>query len=227
MGELISTAFAPANLFLTIFLLLILFYWLTVVLGALDMNAIDIDIDTDIDIDANVDIDADADVNHDVSHSGGSGIFLGVLRFFNLGQVPFMVIFSVLILSMWAISVYLNSPNSFINPQMSATWAVILFLPNFIVSMFVTKFVTMPLVPLFRALDSSKQALEMRGQIATLTTPATNNSIGQAKLTVNGSTVTVSVRTIDDQPIERGATVIVIEEIKEERVFIVQRMDKI
>jgi hypothetical protein len=153
--------------------------------------------------------------------------FWAFSAFFNLGQVPFMVIFSVLILSMWAISVYLNSPNSFINPQMSATWAVILFLPNFIVSMFVTKFVTMPLVPLFRALDSSKQALEMRGQIATLTTPATNNSIGQAKLTVNGSTVTVSVRTIDDQPIERGATVIVIEEIKEERVFIVQRMDKI
>lgn len=222
MGELISTAFAPANLFLTIFLLLVLFYWLTVVLGALDMNSIDIEIDTDV----HVDVDAHADVNHDIHHAGG-GVFLGVLRFFNLGQVPFMVVFSVLILSMWAISVYLNSPNSFINPEMSATWAVILFLPNFIVSMFVTKFVTMPLVPLFRALDSSKSPLEMRGQIATLTTPATNNSVGQAKLTVNGSTVTVSVRTIDDQPIERGATVIVIEEIKEERIFIVQRMDKI
>jgi hypothetical protein len=220
MGELISTAFAPANLFLTIFLLLVLFYWLTVVLGALDMNSIDIDIDADVDVD--VDVDADTDVHH-----AGGGVFLGVLRFFNLGQVPFMVVFSVLILSMWAISVYLNSPNSFINPEMSATWAVILFLPNFIVSMFVTKFVTMPLVPLFRALDSSKKPLEIRGQIATLTTPASNDSTGQAKLTVNGSTVTVSVRTIDDQPIERGATVIVIEEIKEERIFIVQRMDKI
>lgn len=220
MGQLITTAFAPVNLFLTIFLLLVLVYWITVVLGALDMNSIDVDIDTDIHVDANVDVDAHTDIHHD-----GGGLLIGILRFFNLGQVPFMVVFSVFILCMWSISVYVNSPNSFVNPSMSAGWALALLVPNALVSLFLTKFITMPLVPLFKALDSSKQALPICGQIATLTTPATQDTLGQAKLNINGSIVTLSVRTLDDKPIEKGTSVIIIEENKAERTYIVQRME--
>jgi hypothetical protein len=227
MIQLITTAFATANIFLTIFLILVLLYWVTVILGALDMNAIDIDIDTDIDVDVDADIDADthADTHIDAHH--GSGFMIGILRFFNFGQVPFMVIFSILILCMWSISVYVNSPNSFINPQMSAGWAMILLAPNFLASLFLTKFITYPLVPLFKALDSSKEALTICGQMATLTTSASDKTTGQAKVTINGSVVSLSVRTVTGEILEKGTNVIIIEENKGERVFIVQQMDKL
>jgi hypothetical protein len=228
MIQLITTAFATANIFLTIFLILVLLYWITVILGALDMNAIDIDIDTDIDVDVDVDVDVDADTHidtHVTAHHGG-GFMIGILRFFNFGQVPFMVIFSILILCMWSISVYVNSPNSFINPQMTAGWAMILLVPNFFASLFLTKFVTYPLVPLFKALDSSKQALTICGQIATLTTTASDTTTGQAKVTINGSVVSLSVRTLTGEILEKGSKVIIVEENKDERVFIVQQMDK-
>lgn len=225
MIQLITTAFATANIFLTIFLILVLLYWITVILGALDMNAIDIDIDTDIDVDVEVEVDADGHTHVDAHHGGG--FMIGILRFFNFGQVPFMVIFSILILCMWSISVYVNSPNSFINPQMSAGWAMVLLAPNFLASLFLTKFISYPLVPLFKALDSSKEALKICGQIATLTTSASDKTTGQAKVTINGSVVSLSVRTLTGEILEKGTNVIIIEENKGERVFIVQQMDKL
>ncbi len=219
MIELFYNSFATANLFLSIFLVLVLIYWLSVVLGALDMNSIDVDVDieTDLHVDKNIDIP--------VGESGG--FMLGILRFFNLGQVPFMVLFSILILSMWSISVSINKPASWFNPEMSAGWALVWLMPNFIVSLFITKFISLPLVPLFRALDSSKAPIDVRGHIATLMTQVNKDEVGQAKVEINGSVMTISVKNADEKPIERGAPVIIVEEIQSSKIFIVQRHERL
>lgn len=214
MLELLHNSFATPNLFLSIFLILVLVYWLSVIIGALDMNSIDVDVDTDVHVDKNIDIPAD-----------GASAMLGILRFFNLGQVPFMVLFSVFILSMWSISVSINKPDSWFNPEMSAGWSLVWLAPNFLVSLFITKFVTMPLVPLFRALDSSKAHIDVRGHIATLTTQANTDDIAQAKVEINGSFITISVKNIDERPIERGESVIIVEEMPGSKVYAVQRYE--
>jgi hypothetical protein len=53
------------------------------------------DSDVDADGDADADADADHDVDHDADHDGdgdGDGMWAGVLSFFGVGRVPFMVI---------------------------------------------------------------------------------------------------------------------------------------
>ena len=55
MIELISIAFSPLNIVFTVLLILIVLYWITVILGVLDVDLFDIDFDTDVDVDAEVD----------------------------------------------------------------------------------------------------------------------------------------------------------------------------
>ncbi len=50
--------------------------------------------DSDVDADADADADADHDADHDGDgdHDGGDGVWAGVLSFFGIGRVPFMVV---------------------------------------------------------------------------------------------------------------------------------------
>ena len=57
MTELIQTAFSPINLLFTILLMLVILYWLSIIIGALDIGSFDLDFDFDADVD--VDLDAD------------------------------------------------------------------------------------------------------------------------------------------------------------------------
>jgi hypothetical protein len=62
----------------------------------------DIDVDHDVDVDHEVDVDHDVDADHDVDHDldAGHGFAVGdVLRFLNVGRVPFMVVLQSVLLS--------------------------------------------------------------------------------------------------------------------------------
>ena len=52
MWEVLQAALAAVNLPYTVFLGLILLYWLTVIIGALDLDLFNIDLDADADVDA-------------------------------------------------------------------------------------------------------------------------------------------------------------------------------
>ncbi len=111
MKELFQAAFSGVNIIPTVFLLLILVYWIFVIIGAMDMDFLEVDIETDVDIDADVEVDADVDTDADIDTDAdtrgvGSVAFLNsVLTFFNLGKIPFMVWLSFLIIPMWVISI--------------------------------------------------------------------------------------------------------------------------
>jgi Protein of unknown function (DUF1449) len=172
MLELLNASFSLSNLLLTSLLGLILLYWASVIAGALDMKSIDVSMDKDIHFDKDLHIDKDiaVDINKDISigkdiHTdkeivGNSNFFVDFLRFFNFGQVPFMVVLSILVLIMWSVSVYCNNPQSFINPSQSVGLAFLLLIPNLFLSLFITKFLTAPLIPVFRKLDTTKAPLE-------------------------------------------------------------------
>ena len=88
MQELLQAAFSTPNIVFTVLLLVVMLYWVSVFMGLLDMGSFDVDIDVDMDVDVDVDIDADVDADAEVTGGG----LAGILHFFNLGQVPFMVI---------------------------------------------------------------------------------------------------------------------------------------
>ena len=98
MQELLQAALAPYNIVHTLLLTVVLFYWLGIIFGALDISAFDIDVDAGVDMDVDADVDAGADGN-------GVGWFAGALHFFNFGKLPFMLIMSFVIFFAWAISI--------------------------------------------------------------------------------------------------------------------------
>ena len=106
MQELWQAAFEPVNLFYTILLGLILLYWLSVLVGALDLSALDFDLDVDADMDMDVDVDADIDADAEMESS--LGWMAGALHFFNFGKLPFMILMTFVILPAWVLSIGLN-----------------------------------------------------------------------------------------------------------------------
>ena len=138
MQELLHAATSPVNIIFTSLLVVVLIYWLSVIVGALHIDSFDFDFDHDVDVD--LEIDHDIDVDHDVDVDGGHevGWFAGALHFFNFGRVPFMVIMTFLVLSMWSISIL---GNYYIGGN-SWSFAAILFFPNLAISLLITKIIT-------------------------------------------------------------------------------------
>ncbi|CAA6824704.1 MAG: Unknown protein [uncultured Aureispira sp.] len=242
MGELITAAFSTSNLFLTFLLGLVSLYWLSVIVGAIGMDSldfdldvdadididVDLDVDVDVDMDMDVDVDADVDMDTDVASIGtasGGSAFLGILRFLNFGRVPFMVLLSTIILSVWSISIYCNHDASLINPGNSTSMAALLFFPNLIVSLLLSKIFTAPLVPIFAKLNTSEKALVIDGKVGTLMTSIKEEETGQLKIDINGSIVSLSVQSNDGKSIRKGDKVVVIEKLESGKAYIVQKIE--
>ena len=79
MKEIIEFSFEGMNYPFTILLVLILLYWVTVIVGLLDMDFLDVDLEADVELSADVDTSIEAD--------GGLGdmMFLNnILEFLNI-----------------------------------------------------------------------------------------------------------------------------------------------
>lgn len=225
MDELIAAAFSAHNIVFTVLLLLCFSYWLFVIVGALDLGSLDFDLDLDADVDVDVDVDVDADVDADVeADAGGGGSWVAnILRFFNFGVLPFMLVMTLLLLSMWSISMLCNHPESQINPNLNWLITVGLVLPNLIVSLLITKVVTTPLVPIFSKLDSKgAEAIDFTGKIGELTVSASRKGMGQARIDIDGGSRLIYVRTESKEKLPAGTSVIVIDEVPSEKYYIVK-----
>lgn len=239
MFELISASFAPTNLVFTIPLILIGFYWLSVVAGVIGMDAFDLDMDLDMDVDVDVDLDLDVDADVDIDADGnlkgsaatttesgsGDGFMIGILRFFNFGRVPFMVLISFIILFGWGISVWCNHIGSWVNPSNSGLIGALLFIPILIGSLLITKIVTTPLVPVFDKFNTAAKNLIIEGKVGTLMTSIEKTQIGQLKIDIDGSIVSLSVKADEGQALKKGERVVVIQEDADKKSYLVQRFN--
>lgn len=229
MNELIQIAFHPSNLLYTILLMVVLVYWLTVFLGLLDLEFLDIDMDLDIDVDMDLDVDLDLDVDADmdldsdtdVDVNGGSW-FLKGMSFFNLGKIPFMVFLSFLSLSMWAIAMFATEAFSSILPWIG----LIILLPNFLVSLFITKVVTWPMLPIFKALNKEASTnKELVGKVAILKMDAYPSKRSQAELQANGHTFLLNVRSEDENILKKGTKVLLVEYRTDPTEFLITQFE--
>jgi hypothetical protein len=214
MQDLWLAAFEPVNLLYTILLGFVLLYWLSVLLGAIDLGAVDFDIDMDVDVDADVDMEVDAD-------AGGSlGWFAGMLHFFNFGKVPFMILMTFVVLPAWIISIGLNESLG------NGRWwfALAMVIPILFVSLIIGKIVTTPLLPLFENLNQVAEPIDYIGMMCKLRLPASASRFGQAEVIIDGSSLLIEVKTESDEtPIKRGETARVIGKTEDKRYFLIRR----
>ncbi|HMQ49539.1 MAG TPA: DUF1449 family protein [Saprospiraceae bacterium] len=209
MTELLQAALEPVNLFYTTLLAMVLLYWLSVMLGALDISALDFDLDT-----------ADADVDADL-HGGGSWL-AGVLHFFNFGRLPFMVVMSVVVLAAWCLAIL---GNYYIGQH---TWgfALATFLPIIFASLVLAKLITAPLVPLFAHLDGTVQEVDYIGQVCQIRLPANAEKFGQAEVQIDGDWLLIHVKTeTQEMALRSGEQALVVGKTPDGRYYLVRRLE--
>ena len=217
MNELLHEALAPVNVLFTGMLLLVLFYWLSVIIGVLDFSSIDIDFDIDADVDLDVDVDSDMEV------SGSSGWFAGALHFFNFGKLPFMVIFTFLTLCLWSFSML---SNHYLGGG-SIIHAVMMFIPILFLSLVISKFITAPLVPVFKNLEDGVAPVDYIGMTCKVLLPTSISQIGQAEVIVNESPLLINVKVNDDYSgsMGKGAEGMIVRKAKEKDIYYIQPLN--
>ena len=225
MKELFNAAISLPNIIPTALLGLVLLYWLSVVVGALDFDSLEFDIDADIDANIDADIDTDIDVipavDTDMNAGGDVSLswFNSVLVFFNINKVPFMLFLTSLVLPLWVISVmtshYLGI-NSFLG-------GLIILAPTFFLCLFIAKFLTLPFVKLFEHMQKeeseSKTAI---GKVCTVSASITAQKIGQAQVETTGSPLLLNVTTSKGHELKSGDTALVIKYLKDRNVYLVE-----
>ncbi|MDA7501739.1 DUF1449 family protein [Chitinophagales bacterium] len=212
MIEFLQLLSTPVNLGLSVLLGLCLLYWILVILGGLGADFLDFDFDMD------GDIDLDLDVDSELSADGFGSNFFGLLHFFNFGALPMMLIFSVLFLSMWTIAL-LGSDLLGTNTVIT----VLALIPNFILSLFITKYLTLPLVKPFNKLSKSAEPINYIGKTCKITLAVRDGKMGEAELTANDVLLNITVRGIDGQTFIKGESAIIIEKEADKKVFLIEK----
>jgi Inner membrane protein YqiJ, N-terminal len=219
MSELLYESFRLVNLPFTILLILVVVYWLLVAIGALSGPSPD----ADLDLDAHADVDLDAHHQVEGHHSGhghhdGSSTWGNVLKFVNLGDVPVMVVLSILILSLWSFGVVANRYFT----GGSYLLAAVFLVANFGISAVVTRYVTLPLKPVFRLLNKQyDEPVKIIGQHCRVITTEATPDFGQAEITTNGAPILINVRTLNDAMLAKGDLAVVVREDTERRIFFI------
>ncbi|MFD1874187.1 hypothetical protein [Hymenobacter bucti] len=204
MTELLQAAVLPPNLVATGLLVFVLLYWLTVIIGLLDFKTADLH------------LGGHADGVH--LHSGDSDWFNGALAFFNLGRVPLMVFISFVVLPLWVGSILVN----YYTGNTSLLRGLALLLPLLVGSVFVAKFLTLPFVRLFAALEKNHDGGAVAlGKVCTVLLPATTEHLGQASVHIDGAPLMLNVRALSGA-LAKGETALVIDYDAQRRCYLIE-----
>ncbi len=183
------------NLIATVMLGMTMLYWVVVIVGAVGIDSLDFDFDFDADggMDGHFDgLDGDG-AGHGVLHAG---IGASILRFFHIGTVPLLVLWSVFILTFWVVGVFTY--------PLLGSWGGLLQLaalvPMFLVTLALTKMLTLPLKTLFARIQAQEQAeqhLDLIGKRCTVVSLTATHRAGQVEVATDAAPLRLNVRTSD------------------------------
>ncbi|BAM05046.1 OB-fold-containig protein [Phycisphaera mikurensis] len=198
---------SPVNLVLSVLLCVTGLYWLVVILGAVGIDSLDLDFDA-----------GDADVDGDV---GAHGFVGDTLEFLNVGRVPILVLWSVLLLSLWAIGV-LAYP---VFGGWGLLFQLLFFVPVLLVSLIVMKLVTMPIARMVKTMEADSEAesnLKLLGRRCTVSSLTVDTRGGQVEVATAGAPLKLHARTRDESVVlNKGDEAVLVAEDDESRVYYV------
>lgn len=171
MTELLKNAVTGVNIIPTVLLGLVLLYWITVIIGALDFDFLDFDLD--------------------LESIDNSGPFYAILAFLNVAELPFMLVLSILTLNFWIIAMFMYLLPIVAGGLLNG----VLLIPAMGISMAITKCMTHPLKGIFRYSNvqdnSGNGTIE---QLCTLMCVVSNGRLGQAKIKRDGASIVINVK---------------------------------
>ncbi|QSB05211.1 OB-fold-containig protein [Natronoglycomyces albus] len=203
MDDFLGIALSFPTIIFSFGLILVALYWLLAVVGAMDIDVVDID------------KDAEAD--------GASG--LGALGF---GEVPLTVILSLWITVGWVISI---ASTMWLQSLVAGTSGVIVSIAIFIaalgIGIFVTKVLSAPLKRVFADAPVQTRS-DFVGKVCVVQTQSITGDYGQAELTsADGSSAIVQVRrsahepgSFDEDQFSRGSKLVIFDYDESGEVFL-------
>jgi hypothetical protein len=209
MSTFLEACFHVVNLPATLFLLLILLYWTTVIFGVMDLSTLDVDL-PDVDVDA--------------GDAGGDSIQMeGMLEYFNIRYVPASIVISLFGLSLWVISMVANE---LLNPANIGLIGLGIFVANLLVSSHIAKFASAPLVPLFKGMrEQSSASRDLIGSTVVVTSSKVDSSFGQAEISGDGPEITLSVRTEGEEILLKGTEAVILHQETETEHYIITSLE--
>ncbi|CAM3966158.1 MULTISPECIES: hypothetical protein [Flavobacterium] len=208
--ELIEVSFNPANSVLSILLILSVLYWIFTIITGIG----DFDIDFDADFDADVETpDGMIEVPQDPSS------FIQFLKFLNLDIIPITFFLTLVLLFTWLINVNI----SYMIPL--PFWMYfITIIPAFIVSLFATKYISMPLKPIFKEINHKGEvAYDYLGRIGKLKSTIENDKLGMLELFINKDPIKLLVKSKDGSLLKEGENVSIVDEHPEKKFYFVEK----
>lgn len=202
MDEFIRICFEWPTLPASILLVICLLYWLSVILGLMDIDLFDFDLD------------------FDVSTEGPSFLDFGFigLKFLNLGEVPVMLWLSGFSISMWMLSINFDSK--------IAVTSFLDYLPiaarNIGISLVIVKLLTQPLRGMFKYKPPNEVAT-LLGKTCRVTSSSVTHRFGQAELEAEGAPLKLHIRS-EDKTIQKGDLVQLTDFNTEQQVFYVVKI---
>lgn len=195
MGELFAVAFSWINLPYTIIMGVLFVYWLMVIIGALDVEVFDFDVE-----------------------------FEGVLGILNVGNVPFSIWLSVFGLQTWLYSIMLNILADSFGLLNGLLFVRFLLIFAIIVpfSSITTKFITKPLDKLFA--NTAKSKKDFISHECEITSSTVDETFGTAEITMDGSPQIIDVRCKKEEGLKKGEKVLICDFDEKDDTFLVERI---
>ncbi len=219
MLEIWNQSIAPVNLPYTVLLGVVFGYWILYILGAVGSDLFDF---AGLDVDGDLDVDADFNGNIDASNGGADGVLGSALHFFHIGEVPVVLVFSVLILSMWVVSVLTNHAIG----NSSGLVATVLFVPIVLAGLVITKTVIGPFAPLLkRVFDQSGDKVELIGRRCVVCSSEATAEYGQCEVSMKGAPILLNVQTKQGDRLVRGEEAVIFDYDKANNVYWIAKLD--
>ncbi|WP_193212922.1 hypothetical protein [Luteolibacter marinus] len=208
MKEILELAISPQVLPLTILLVPVALYWVLNMLGAVDLDFLDVDFDTD---------------GPDGDSGDSGGMLSSALRIVNAKDVPLMVVLSVLVILLWTCAML---GNLWFNQAQSGTTGGIVALGSLAGAVILTRFVVAPLKPLFRLLKSDDEKhVPVIGRTGIVRTAEVDERSGQVEIENAGAPLYLNARVAaGSSPLPRDAEVIVIAHDADTGVYTVRSL---
>lgn len=204
MSEFLQSCFEWPTLPASVLMVICMLYWLSVILGLMDLDVLDFDLDFDLSSESPSFLDFG---------------FLG-LKFLNLGDVPVMLWMSAFSLSMWLLSV-----NFDIKIEVHS---MLDYLPiaarNIGISLVITKLLTQPLRGMFKYKPPNEVGT-LLGKTCRVTSSSVSDRFGQAELEAEGAPLKLHIRS-EDKTIQKGDLVQLTDYNTEQQVFYVVKINQ-
>ncbi|MFP4354956.1 MAG: hypothetical protein ACLFUJ_07495 [Phycisphaerae bacterium] len=212
MIEFFSFAFSASVALFSILTVVLLIYWSVVVLGLAGTDLFDIDLDVDVDVDGEVDAT-------EISSVGGP--MEAMLTFFYVGQVPVMILLSILIFSSWIGAMLLNYEYN--HPADDLRMGLLLAAASLGIGLAAVKVVGWPLGRLFSVLNDEHGArnLKLTGRMCSVLSTVTSERMGQAEIRAGGAPIVISVLSEGEVAFHRGDEALVFDHDKNRNVYLI------